>query len=305
LYRTILSHWFGHPWALCAAKFAEIEAFLRTKAAGLDVPADRVAAITAAARRSNGAQITAGGVAILPVMGVLSQRVSQLEEASGGVSSEAIGAQLDALVADRSVRRIVMQFDSPGGSVYGIQELAAKIRGARQDKAIYAIADPVAASAALWLGTQAKEFYVTPSGQVGSIGVIASHADYSAANEMEGVKVTTVTAGKYKAEGSPDAPLSEEAVNHMQGKVDAYYASFVGDVAKGRSVTEAAVRSDFGQGRMMLAGDAKRAGLVDGVATLEALLTRISPASDRPAARAVVAGDVVRATARAVELGIR
>jgi ClpP class serine protease len=61
----------------------------------------------------------------------------------------------------------------------------------------------MAASAAYWIATAADEVVVTPSGQVGSIGVFATHEDISKALDMEGIKVSLISAGKYKTEGTP------------------------------------------------------------------------------------------------------
>ena len=76
-----------------------------------------------------------------------------------------------------------------------------------------------------------------PSGQVGSIGVFALHADMSGMLEQAGIKVTLVKAGKYKAEGLPYFPLGDEATAHMQAQAEGYLADFVADVALGRHVS--------------------------------------------------------------------
>ena len=88
-------------------------------------------------------------------------------------------------------------------SVYGVAELADQIQSARASKPVVAIANSLAASAAYWIGCAAGEFYVTPGGEVGSIGVWQAHFDYSQAIASEGVKPTLISAGKYKVEGNP------------------------------------------------------------------------------------------------------
>lgn len=290
-YMRILATFFGHPWALAEDKFRQAASFLARKGAGLAISEDDIAA--AVGQRRAGGYGIVGRTAIIPIMGAIFHRASAIEEACGGVSAESVGQQIDAAAADPQVRRIVLQLDSPGGSVYGIQELATKIRSARESKKIVAVADPVAASAAFWIGSQAGEFYVTPSGQVGSVGVIAEHADMSKAQENEGVKTVVVTSSKYKAEGHPAQPLNDEGLAELQRKVDHYYGVMVSDIAKGRRVSEATVRSAFGEGRLMVADDAKRAGMVDGVASFEKVLRRLE---------AEVSRDAINARARAVEV---
>jgi signal peptide peptidase SppA len=183
-----------------------------------------------------------------------------------------------AALADESVGGILIDIDSPGGSVYGVQELANEIYNARGQKQIFAIANSLAASAAYWIGSAASEFYATPGGEAGSIGVFAAHQDFSKALESEGVKTTLVSAGKYKVEGNPYGPLGDEARAHMQSRIDSYYGAFTRAVAKNRGVDVATVREGMGQGRTFGASDAKAAGMVDDVATFDQVLSRMAKA---------------------------
>jgi len=113
--------------------------------------------------------------------------------------------------------------------------------------------------------------------------VIAAHEDLSKMLQAEGVNVTLITAGKYKAEGNPYEPLPAEARANIQAEVDAYGADFTSAVARGRGVSVEAVRKDMGQGRM-LRGDAALANkMVDGVATFDEVIRRMQ-ASQRPVA---------------------
>lgn len=280
-YPSVLAAYHSTVWAILPAKLEAIRAFLAAKAAGEDVPPERVAEVVAG-RRVGQAQVV-GRVGVLPVFGVLMQRAGSLEQASGGVSTEQVGADLEALVEDRAVRSVVMAFDSPGGSVHGVGELAAKVRALGQRKKIVAVADSLAASAAYWVASQASELSVTPGGLVGSIGVLALHTDASKAEEMLGVKTTYVASAPYKAEGNPSEPLSAEGLAEMQRKVDQFHALFVKDVARGRGVTEARVEADYGKGRVLTARDALAAGLVDRVATLEQVLARQGVDAGTPA----------------------
>jgi signal peptide peptidase SppA len=287
-YSQIAEAFWRTPWAILPEKLAELRAFLIVKLRGDDVDPAEVARAVASRReipappeagsgaRRPGQAIMAGRVGIVPVMGVISQRLSMLSEASGGCGTDAIGNALDDLVADRQCQSIILQFDSPGGSVFGVSELASKIRSLRGEKKIVGIADSLAASAAYWLLSQCSEVVITSGGQVGSIGVIAAHEDQSAADEQAGVKTTLVASSTYKAEGSPFAPLDDEAKAEMQSKVDYYHSAFVNDVAKGRGVSVARVNADFGQGRMVTAKDAAGRGMADRVQSMQQLLTRLT-----------------------------
>lgn len=119
---------------------------------------------------------------------------------------------------------------------------------------------------------------VTPSGEVGAIGTFAYHEDVSAALEANGVKPTIIKAGDFKAETHPAFPLSEEAVTYLQKQVDASNDIFIADVARGRKVSAATVRKNFGQGRMVMAKEAVQLGMADRIGTLADEIARMQRA---------------------------
>lgn len=215
-----------------------------------------------------------GDVAIVPVMGTITERASIMSRFSGGVSAEHLTAGLRELAADKSIASVILDVDSPGGSVGGMTELAAEIRALRDTKPVIGVANGLAASAGFWILSQASEVVVTPSGNVGSIGVFTAHEDHSAELEREGVKFTLVHAGKFKVEGNPFGPLDDEARAQIQGRVDAFFDMFIKDIAAGRKVTPRHVRSNFGEGRLLMAVDAKAAGMVDRIATMNDTIAR-------------------------------
>ena len=173
--------------------------------------------------------------------------------------------------------------NSPGGQVGGIEELSKKIFDARGTKPIVAVANHLMASAAYWIGTAADEIVVTPSGEVGSIGVFAAHQDISAQLEKEGIKVSLIKAGKYKAEANPYEPLSEEARAAIQENVSDIYGSFVDAVARNRGVKSAAVRTGFGEGRVVSAKQAIELGMADRIGTLDEVINQLLNNSTMPA----------------------
>jgi capsid assembly protease len=217
-----------------------------------------------------------GKVGVIPVHGPVEQRTSCGGLMLGGCSTEEIGAALDALLAARDVDGIILHVDSPGGGVGGVEEVADKLREARGKKPLYAIADSMAASAALWIGSSAETFVATPSGEVGALGVFVLHVDQSRANAKQGLDVSIIRAGKYKAEGNPFEPLSDDARAALQASVDYTYGKFTRAMAANRGVSVAHVRSKFGQGRVMNADDALAAQLIDRIMTFSQLLGKLT-----------------------------
>ena len=255
------SLWMMEPLAL-----AELESRLRLLAAG---EAKQVAAPREAARTSGNV------VAVIPIVGVMEQRLSIWSDYYGGTSTDGIAKVFSAAVSDASVKAIMLDISSPGGEVYGVPELARRIYDARGTKPIVAVANSMAASAAYYVGVAADRLYVTPSGDVGSVGVYQMHVDYSKALEAEGVAVSFIKAPAHKAEGNPYEPLSDEAREYLQGEVNELYEMFVADVAKYRGTKASAVKANFGEGRTLSARKAVAAGMADGVATFDQVAAKL------------------------------
>lgn len=292
-------------WAIRADTYAQIVAAVEAgDTAALHEPEPQ-AAVRSPVRGSGGA------VAVIPVQGVIRPKPSLLAMlfGMGGGSIAQIRSMLRDATADSSVGAIVLDVDSPGGMIDGVPELGEEIRQARSKKPIVAVANARAASAAYWIASQATELFVTPSGAVGSIGVFVAHEDWSGFDARLGIKTTMVSAGKFKTEGNPFEPLSDEAREAIQATVDEYYGMFVSAVAKGRKVPEAKVRGGFGEGRMVLASAAVDEGMADRVGTIEDAVSRAAElsAGARTGARAdgdgltVTAEDLHDAVAAAVD----
>lgn len=217
----------------------------------------------------------AKAIAVIPIIGVMENRQTMFSDWYGGIGTDRIGAAFDAAVTDDRVKSIILLWDTPGGMVYGTPELARKIYDARTEKPIVSLAEHMAASAGYYGASAAHRLYVSPSGDVGSVGVYQMHVDYSQALEAEGVKVEFIKAGAHKAEGNPYEPLSQDARDYIQSDVDAIYDQFVSDVAKHRGVSKEDVLANFGEGRTLNAKRAVTAGMADGIATFEQVVARL------------------------------
>jgi len=242
-------------------------------------------AIPAHLDRENGVQAVtrpgpkSGRLAQVPIRGSISRRDSFWSMLFGGASVEGLIKTLREVGADDSIKTVLLDVDSPGGTVSGIPELANEVRRLSERKHVVAMANSLMASAAYWIASQADEIVAAPEALVGSVGVFAIHEDWSRFLEQAGVKISYIAAGKYKVDGNFESPLSDEARAHMQSIVDDAYGLFVGDVARGRGVTAAAVKSDYGEGRVLTARDAKTAGMIDRVAGFEETIQRLAGSS--------------------------
>lgn len=273
-YRHILSAFAAEPWAIDRDKLAALTDFLLFKAEGGVYTQEDVALRIGGGQ---GAQevVQPKGVALIPVYGVLSQRMTMMSDISGGTSYQALTRALHEALANDDVSAVVMEIDSPGGSVPGTMELAAEIRALRGgDKPIVAHINSMAASAAYWIASQADEIVVTPSGRAGSIGVYTVHEEISAMLDKEGIKRTYISSTPEKVEGNETEPLPEDAREFVQARVNDSYAQFVSEVAEGRGVSVEHVLAEFGKGRVYGAKELVKRGMADSIGTLEQTLAR-------------------------------
>lgn len=236
---------------------------------------------------THGSDTTSGqvenGVGILPIYGPIFGKANLMTEMSGATSLESFRTDFKSMLADASIKSIILDIDSPGGTSEMVATTGEEIFSARGIKPVVAIANGSAGSAAYWLGSQAEKLYVSPDGMVGSIGAYTLHEDHSAQDAQQGVKYTYISAGPYKTEGNPHEPLSREGEDYRQEMINELYDNFVGAVATGRGVSTDKVISDFGGGRMLSADKAIIAGMVDGKMEFDALVqSHMAQASQTP-----------------------
>ncbi len=273
-YARVIEAVTGQPWAVSAAMAGVITEILSRRLAGERLSREEIEARTEAAQPAPVRKVRADNLAIVPIHGFITYRASLFSDVSGMTSLDRVGAQLAEALDDTTVDTIVLHIDSPGGTTGGVQELADAVLAARDRKRVVAIADTLAASAAYWIASQATELSVTPSGEVGSIGVYTIHRDVSRSLQNQGITTSLIAAGAHKTDGNPFEPLSSDARAHLQDRVDEMYRGFVGAVARGRGATTDHVEAAYGQGRTLLASRALAAGMVDRVETFEALVDR-------------------------------
>lgn len=267
-----VAHALSTPWAMQRETLTAYAALLAKQLTAID--ASKSAEVNAAAKPTQNVG-RAGSIAVIPLTGVVMQRSSMMDLCTGAVSVQRFTSMFRDAMNDETVGQILIEIDSPGGSVYGVSELANEIYQARGQKTVVAVANSLAASAAYWIGCAASEFYVTPGGEVGSIGVWQAHEDWSKALDEAGIKTTLISAGKYKVEGNPYQPLDDDAKDFMQSRVDDYYVAFTKSVAKCRGVAIDDVRNGMGQGRVLGAQDALEQKMVDGVNTFDEVIKKM------------------------------
>lgn len=205
------------------------------------------------------------GIAVIPIQGTLVQKLGTLRPYSGMTGYDGIRQSFLTAIADPDVTGICLDVDSPGGEVAGCFDLVDEIYNARGHKPIYSILNESAYSAAYALASAADKIYVPRTGGVGSVGVITMHVDWTQRIKEDGLKVTIITFGSRKAEGSPYRELSEEALSSIQQDINTMGELFVNTVARNRGISAKVIKST--QAACFMSADGVELGLADGVMT--------------------------------------
>lgn len=213
--------------------------------------------------QDRGSMTVANGVAHLQVIGSLSHRSMGLDSLCGaGVSSyNAIRRNIDLALADDSVKVVLMELDTNGGEAAGCFDLARYIKKASAIKPIIGYASEKALSAGYAIISACSEVIVPESGELGSIGVVAIHQDFSKRLTREGIKITPLYCGKEKVMGNSFEPLTEDVKEKIMGSIRNNYESFVSLVSANRNIDPDTVRNT--EAGVFSAKEAIELGLAD------------------------------------------
>ncbi|MEP3297582.1 MAG: S49 family peptidase [Pseudoruegeria sp.] len=241
----------------------------------------------------------ARGVAVVRVAGILTPNMKAFERWFGWATYFGLAEVMGTLSSEADVRAIVLEIDSPGGLVVGLEAAAQAVAAAAQIKPVHAIVNPLAASAAYWIASQASEISLTPGALVGSIGT-AMQAAAPVGPGMSGVQLFDLASSHARAK-RPD-PTTETGRAELQRSLDESEAKFHAAVASGRGIDPIelkailSVTGDPVDGGATFSGtDAITRRLVDRQETAQEFMARIvgeyapTPERQRRRAHAVTA----------------
>ncbi|MCC6860060.1 MAG: S49 family peptidase [Bryobacterales bacterium] len=274
----IASRVFNTPLMIDSKKLAAILAVLAPRLGG-EPPAVEAALLTEQRSRKPYA-VTDAGVAVIEVSGSLVNRASGTDAQSGLTSYEQLGNEILDAATDPQVRGILLRFDSYGGEATGAWDVASLIEEAARVKLVWASVDDWALSAGYLLASAADRIWVTRTGGVGSVGIIAMHLDHSGWDAANGLRYTTIFAGDRKNDFNPHEPLSDGARAVLTAEVERLYGMFVDAVARRRSLSAAAVRST--EAGIFYGADSVAQGFADRVGTFREALAAMTESLSKP-----------------------
>ena len=217
------------------------------------------------------------GLATVRIHGTMLRQLSPRQKSIASIcgvrlcSMEETASALLQAAADPAVHTILLDIDSPGGTVNGTPELAQVVRTVAKNKHVYAFTAGQCCSAAYWVASQADVIYAAPSATVGSIGVILPVVDSSALYDRCGLKMEVFSAGKYKSTGMDGTSLTEEQRDRLTQQVNTTWGRFKQAVTRRRSIDEAVM-----EGQSFYGLDCLSNHLVDGISpSVSSLISKI------------------------------
>lgn len=247
-----------------------------------------VAAFVAIARKEapKSAQNGDGGESLASGLGLLSSKskkpgigwlsihgVIQGRDGGGGVfekNRHNFVAKLRKIAKRDDVKSIIIEINSPGGTVGTVQEIYDQIMRVRleEEKPVIALLNDVAASGGYYIAAACDKIVAHRGTLTGSIGVIFGATEWVELMKKVGVRANPIKSGKFKDIGSASREMTAEERKLLQEIIDVSYEQFVADIVKGRGMTDEAVRK-WADGRIFNGAQALNAGYVDDIGGAE------------------------------------
>jgi len=223
-------------------------------------------------RESNPVLSVENGIASVRVHGPLMRQPDLFSVLLfGATDMNQVAAAIGEAAGREDVDALLLDIDSPGGTVNGTPELGQAVADAAKRKTVYAFTAGQMSSAAYWIASQADAIYATPSARVGSIGVLLPFVDSTEKLRDQGLKVEVFAAGKFKAMGTPGVSLTDEQRELIQSDIEEIAADFKAAVlARGRRIPDEAM-----EGQTFSARKAQRFNLAGMVKSRDEVLARL------------------------------
>lgn len=263
----------GHPWAITEQGLALIVAVATRDGFFADARKQAIQAYEDEKVEGAHTAEVRDGIGIMLVRGALFRHASMFSNISSATSYGELRKDFQSLLDDDSIKGIVWDFDSPGGEVNGVAELADAIYKARGKKPMVAYASGLCASAAYWLASAVGDIYCSPTSELGSIGCKMLLVDESKKNEMEGRKEIAIVSSQSPAKASD--PNDGGYLARLQRQCDELADVFIRSVATYRDVTPDFVTNDYGHGDVMVGARCVESRLCEGTSDFEAVLSKL------------------------------
>lgn len=190
------------------------------------------------------------------------------EAGDGGINCYNLVPVITELAEDDDVKALVLRVNSPGGSVFGSQQIAEALAYFKSTGKPFAVSmGDYAASGGYWISADADYIFADPLTITGSIGIFGLIPDGSQLMKTLGLNLQTVSTNPNGSINVPYIPLNEAQSAAMTKSIAEGYDQFIQRVAKGRKLKSEYVRT-IAEGRVWDGATAKKLKLVDELGSL-------------------------------------
>lgn len=207
-------------------------------------------------------EIISNGIAIVPIKGAILLEDSNDILRGSGMGSDTIIDSLKRAGDNDGIKAVVLEINSPGGTVVSSREVAKYVKSLSEKKPVVAWIREIGASGAYWIASSADVIIADDMSITGSVGVLSSYLEFSGLLEKYGVEYERLVAGELKDVGSPYRDLSDVERRLMDAKLKKIQDLFLKDVSENRKLTSSQV-NEIKSGFFYLGIEAKELGLVD------------------------------------------
>ncbi len=216
-------------------------------------------------------------IAIIPIYGAITLNENSNFFDISGTSTNNIIDALKKAEEDPSIKGIILEINSPGGTVVASEEIANAVKKAK--KPVVSWIREEGASGAYWIASSSKYVVADPFSITGSIGVIGSYLEFSDLMKKYGISYEQLTSGEYKDTGSPFKKLNDKEKELLQSKINKIHDYFVDEIAKNRNMEKEKVK-EIANGAFYLGIEAKELGLVDELGSKDEAVNKAKELAD-------------------------
>jgi protease-4 len=199
-------------------------------------------------------------IVIIPIRGMITLEGKDIMPFEESVSSEVIVDYIKQANRDDSIKGILLDINSPGGTVVASKEIADSVRHSK--KPVVAVMREIATSGAYWIASATDKIIADPLTITGSIGVTGSYIELSELMDKYGVNYERIVSGKYKDTGSPFRRLSDEEKDLLVDKTKKTHLFFIKQITNNRNISPETIK-EISNGGIYLGFEAYNLGLVD------------------------------------------
>ncbi|MFQ3854600.1 signal peptide peptidase SppA [Leptospira kirschneri] len=215
-------------------------------------------------------------VAVLPLKGnIHHDTIGKGEGKTDGISYYSIKEALKELKKESSVKAVILEVDSPGGSAFVSELLYQEILKLQKKKPVYAYVQNISASGGYYLSCGASKIYASPYGIVGSIGSISIRFDLKNLYSKLGITKDRVGFYKYRDLLSEYGPIHPESKKLMEQEIKESEGLFYKRVSDSRKIPISDLDKRFGQGKVFTSNQFLKEKMIDSITDFLSLLEDI------------------------------